>query len=395
MNSEIEIINCFIDWRREPRLVCGIMSGTSLDGIDVALVRISEHNGRFAIEPIAFDTFPIPEETRVIIKRAALDEARTSEISYLNFAIPRLYAQATKQLCNSSRIAIESIEAIGMHGQTVWHEPNATGASDLGASSTLQLGSAAVLASLLGVPVIGDFRSADVALGGQGAPLVPVFDFEMLRETSANVIALNIGGIANITYMPASCYREAVLAFDTGPGNMLIDYAMEHFYGSKYDSGGATAKKGMVSSEMLDEMMQIEFITARPPKSTGRELFSRDMFDRLVLKHKSLPPEDVVATLAEFTVRSIVVNIELYAEVRSKLVASGGGAKNEYIMRRLKELLPLSTVLKSTELGFDIDAKEAIAFAFLAYLRLARIPANMPSVTGAEREGLLGGVFLP
>lgn len=383
------------DWLSQPRLVCGIMSGTSLDGIDVALVRISLNGERYRIDPIAFDTFPMPEEARQLIKRAALDSARTSEISYLNFAIPRMYAEATKQLCASSGTPPEAIEAIGMHGQTVWHEPSATVDTARWQASTLQLGSPAVLAALLGVPVVGDFRSADVALGGQGAPLVPIFDYEMLRETDSDVVALNIGGIANITYMPASCQKEAVRAFDTGPGNMLIDYAMEHFYGLKYDASGETAAKGTVAEAMLQELMQIPFISARPPKSTGRELFSRDMFDRLVKNYKGLKHEDFVATLAEFAARSVVANIELFAGKRSKLIVSGGGAKNEYIMRRLKELLPMGNVLQSSEAGIDIDAKEAIAFAFLAYLRLAGIPANMPSVTGADREALLGGVFMP
>ncbi len=391
--NDMNIIS--MDWLSQPRFVCGIMSGTSLDGIDVALVRISRSAGRYQVDPLAFDTFPMHEEARKLIKRAALDGARTSEISYLNFAIPRMYADATMQLCVSSGILLEAIEAIGMHGQTVWHEPNATEDTAHGQPSTLQLGSPAVLAALLGVPVVGDFRSADVALGGQGAPLVPIFDYEMIRETDADVVALNIGGIANITYMPASCAKEAVRAFDTGPGNMLIDYAMEHFYGSKYDASGETAAKGTVADAMLHELMQIPFVSARPPKSTGRELFSRDMFESLVDKYKKLLPEDFVATLAEFTARSVVSNIELFAGKRSKLIVSGGGAKNEYIMRRLKELLPMGNVLQSSEAGIDIDAKEAIAFAFLAYLRLAGVPANMTSVTGANREALLGGVFLP
>lgn len=382
------------EWFSRPRLVCGIMSGTSLDGTDVAFVRIAG-GGRYQIDQLAFGSYPIPEDIRKLIKLAALGNARTREISYLNFAIPQVYADSVQKLSEASGIPSESIDAIGMHGQTVWHEPNRSDTFAFPVPSSLQLGSPAVLAALLGVPVVGDFRSADIALGGQGAPLVPIFDYEMLRSPDSNVIALNIGGIANITYMPASCPKDAVRAFDTGPGNMLIDYAMDRFFGKKYDSGGETASKGKVSEAMLHELMQIPFVSARPPKSTGRELFSGEMFDALVREFSSLSPEDFVATLAEFTAQSIATNIELFADPNSKLIVSGGGAKNDFLMRRLGELQPRAKVISSSEIGIDIDAKEAIAFAFLAYLRLGRIPANMPSVTGAGRYALLGGLFLP
>jgi anhydro-N-acetylmuramic acid kinase len=291
----------------------------------------------------------------------------------------------------------KDIDLIGMHGQTVWHQPpvrNKLSTLNFQLPTTLQLGSAPALCSYLGIPVISDFRAADIAFGGQGAPLVPVFDREFLLENNQNVIALNIGGIANITYLPV---KGKVLAFDTGPGNVLIDGITKKLFFKDFDKSGKFASKGKLSKQLWDFLLRIEFIKIKPPKSTGREIFSGQLIEFIenLISQKRIRKEDAIFTITKFTAWSIAENIRLFASPSAKIIVSGGGSKNNTLMKLLKSELKESKIIISDNIGINSDAKEAISFAYLAWRNLAGLPGNIKSVTGASKEVTLGSLTLP
>ncbi|MBM2815643.1 MAG: Anhydro-N-acetylmuramic acid kinase [Ignavibacteria bacterium] len=367
------------------------MTGTSLDGIDVAFADFELINGKFEYNLLAFNTYNYPEEIRNTIKCIIRHPVSIGAISKLNFQLAGLYADAVKKLCNDSGISLNSLDAIGMHGQTIWHEPGGD------VPNTLQIGSHSALANILCVPVIGDFRSADVAAGGQGAPLVPVFDYAALSNDETGIIVLNIGGIANITYMPPSCQEDEIIAFDTGPGNVLIDAYMTEKYGRNYDDNGNVSASGNLLLPLFEYMKQAEFIGQKPPKSTGRELFNSD-FIRNALDSShcgDAAPNDIIRTLTQFTVWSIAQNVKLFADGRCTIVVSGGGARNSHLIELLKAGLPESKICLSDDYGIPGDAKEAICFAYLAWRTLGGLHSNIPNATGAGRSCILGTIALP
>ena len=344
--------------------VASVMSGTSLDGVDVAIVEIQ---GR-RIETVGFQSTPYSAATRAAILAVSDTTTQTSAISRLNFQLGELYARAVRRAVRR----FGPVKLIGCHGQTIYHE---------GAKNTLQIGEAAVIAERCGVPVVSNFRARDIAAGGQGAPLVPYVDYLLFRHRTRTRIALNIGGIANITAIPAGGRAEDVVAFDTGPGNMVINALAP-----PYDRGGKIAARGSVNTALLDELMSDRYYKLRPPKSAGREQYGAAFVERF--KKTRMPIEDQVATATVLTAATVALAVRQFGD--SDLIVSGGGVHNPQIMAHLAGFLPGVAISTSTDHGIDADAKEAIAFAMLAYETWRGRPANLPSATGACRAVVLG-----
>jgi anhydro-N-acetylmuramic acid kinase len=362
------------------------MSGTSLDGIDVAVVEIS---GR-RVETIGFACTAYSEAVR----SAILGVDRPKGLSYLNFQLGELYARAVLRAVRR----YGPVELIGCHGQTIYHE---------GGAHTLQIGEAAVVAERTGVPVVSNFRARDIAAGGEGAPLVPYVDYLLFRHPKRARIALNIGGIANITVIPAGAAPGDVVAFDTGPGNMVID-ALAREMGLPCDRGGKIAASGRVDRALLDDVLADPYYRRPPPKSAGREQYGAEFVARL--KKAGLPMRDLIATatvLTAATVAQALVPTRCAAAKRREesrrgtqecvrhstdLIVSGGGVHNPQIMAHLAGFLPGIVISTSTDHGIDADAKEAIAFAVLAYQTWRKRPSNLPSATGASHAAVLGSI---
>jgi anhydro-N-acetylmuramic acid kinase len=355
--------------------VAGIMSGTSLDGIDVAIVEI---RGR-SVETIGFGATPYTADMRAAILAVSDTNTHTAAISRLNYQLAELYAKAV--LRATKRYG--KVELIGCHGQTVFHE---------GRSNTLQLGEPAILAERTGVTVVSNFRARDIAAGGQGAPLVPYLDYLLFRHPHKTRIALNIGGIANITVLPAGGGSDVVTAFDTGPGNMVIDTLVREFSKGKltYDQAGRIAASGRVNKTLLDELLHDPYYRKRAPKSAGREQYGAEFVGRL--KATGLPMRDLIATATVLTAATIALSVRRSDAQARELIASGGGIHNGQIMSHLAAFLPEVAIATSTDYGVDADAKEAIAFAVLAYETWRGRPSNVTGATGARRDAILGSI---
>ncbi len=352
--------------------VAGLMSGTSLDGIDVAVVEMP------AVKTLRFYSVPYPKRIRERLLAVSNATAHTAEISRLNFELGELYARALERA--------GSVDLIGCHGQTIYHE---------GGRNTLQIGEAAVIAERTGVPVVANFRARDIAAGGQGAPLVPYADYMLFRHARRTRVALNIGGIGNITVIPAGAKAEQLIAFDTGPGNMVMDALAKAATGGRlhYDRDGKIAARGTLDRKLLEELLRDPYYRRRPPKSAGREQYGKEFVARLLESGK--PVEDLLATATALTAATIAMGIKrsLPAAARNvDLIVSGGGVHNAQLMAQLAALLPGIKVATSGDFGVDPDAKEAIAFALLAYATWGGKPSNVPSATGARRSVLLGSV---
>jgi len=372
--------------------VAGIMSGTSLDGIDVAVIDIT---GRNAYSTVAFATTPYPEKVRRALLEVSNAVAHTGQVARLNFLLGELYAEALVETCRRAEIPLVSIGLVGCHGQTIFHEGQPVKFLGRRVASTLQIGEAAVLAERTGIPVVNDFRPRDMACGGRGAPLVPLVDYLLYRDRRLGRVALNIGGIANLTAIPAGARAEKVIAFDTGPGNMVIDQLVARHTGGRqrYDRGGRMARRGRVNRELLDELLDEPYYRAKPPKTAGREQYGKEFVERLVGTGLALP--GLVATATALTAATVAAGIERFVRPRMKvdeLIVSGGGAHNPEIMEHLAGFLPGVAVATSADFGIDVDAKEAIAFAVLAYQTWRGRAGNLPSATGARRAAVLGKV---
>ncbi len=364
--------------------VAGVMSGTSLDGIDVAIVDI--HTKKLSYK--AFHSTPYPKPVREALLSVSNNITHTATISRLNFLLGALYADAIQETCRRKRIPLTSIELCGLHGQTIFHEGQPVEYLGMRVASTLQIGEAAVVAERTGIPTISNFRERDIAAGGKGAPLVPYVDYLLFRHRRIGRIALNIGGIANITVIPAAAKPEQVTAFDTGPGNMIIDALVSHKTNARqrYDRDGRIARANKIHPRMLEAMLSDPYLTLPPPKSAGREQFGHEFSSGLIAT--GLPIDDLIATATEFTAQSIANAIQF--PNMTELIVSGGGIHNRQIMRRLRELLPNLAVTTTKTHGIDPDAKEAIAFAVLAHAHMHHRPANIPSATGARHPAILG-----
>ncbi len=369
--------------------VAGVMSGTSLDGIDVAVVDILERKTGLKIKPLAFHTTPYPAQVRAAILSVSNAMTHTAVISRLNFLLGELYADAILRTCELAKIPLASVMLCGMHGQTIFHEGDSVEFLGRRVASTMQIGEASVVAERTGLWTVSNFRERDVAAGGKGAPLVPYVDFLLFRSPRISRVALNLGGIANITILPAAAGSWNVMAYDTGPGNMLIDALVAHHTEGKqlFDRDGRIARKGKVHQKLLDSMLDDPYFRFLPPKTAGREQFGPAFVSGLIATGIPLP--DLIATATELTARTVADAISAEPGVK-EVIASGGGIHNKWLMKRLGELLPHQEVKTTAEYGIDPDAKEAIAFAVLAYEFIQRRPGNLPSATGARHPVLLG-----
>ena len=381
-------------------MVIGLMSGTSMDGIDAALVDICDAGDTLQVETLAFQTTPYPPDVQAALLRTIRGETGVAEICHLNFLLGELFADAALQLMRQAKVSPEQLLCIASHGQTVWHQPEPIEWQGRAIRSTLQIGELAVIAERTGVPAVGDFRTADVAAGGQGAPLVPYVDYLLFRHPEEGRILLNIGGIANLTAIAANASPQQVIAFDTGPGNALINVAMEIASGGKYryDPDGSFAQRHPVREEWLNELLQHPYFAQPPPKSTGRETFGEAMVRKLLRRYKVASAELLVPVLTELTARSIADAIRRFVLVKmpaSRLIVSGGGVHNRTLMKRLRELLPELQVETSDLYGIHPDAKEAVAFAVLGYQRMRGRTNNLPAATGAQRAVIMGKLCLP
>jgi anhydro-N-acetylmuramic acid kinase len=319
----------------------------------------------------------------------------TSTIARLNFVLGELYAAAVIATCERSRIGIESIGLIGCHGQTIFHEGAPVSFLRRKVASTLQIGEPAVIAERTGIPVVSDFRPRDIAAGGHGAPLAPIVDYRLFRHKRRGRVALNIGGIANLTAIPADAKPRDVIAFDTGPGNMVVDALVERLTRGRrrYDQDGWIAHCAKIDRPLLEELLTDRYYRLKPPKTAGREQFGSAFVERLVATRLHLP--DLIATATVLTAAAVAEGIARFVRPRmavDELIVSGGGAHNLEIMKHLAAFLPGTAVCTSADYGIEVDAKEAIAFAILASLTWRRRPSNVPAATGARRAVVLGNI---
>lgn len=364
------------------------MTGTSLDGIDLAIVDFNYDGSTFTFREKYFNTYEYPPDLKKEVLDLIAAPTNIYKVSQLNFAIATVYSECVDKSLFESGISKAEINGLSVHGQTVWHQPNKKTIGTRKITSTFQLCDLSVLNQLSGIPVYGNFRTADMALGGQGAPLVPIFDYYFLSEKDLDVVALNIGGISNMTYLPSSGLKERVIGFDTGPGNVLIDIAMRKYFNKEFDNFGNTARKGKFITKILDELMQLDYISKPYPKSTGREIFNVMFFNKYF--SDELEPEDVLCTLSHFTAKSIAHNIIQNKLSVNKIVVTGGGAHNIFLMELLSHYMKNVDIIQGNTLGIGIDSKEAVCFAFLGLLNKLGLSGNIPSVTGACRECILG-----
>jgi len=403
-------------------VVAGVMSGTSADGINVALVRVGEtrggagqRSGRASVvggrqyagrtlQLLGHVEFPYAKQVRSAVLGAMnAEEISVAELARLNFLLGELYADAV--LSAQRRFRVKS-ELVGCHGQTLYHQGEPKPFLGRKLAATWQTGEAATIAARVGVPVISDFRPADMAVGGKGAPLVPFLDYLLFADSPGGRVVQNIGGIANLTAIPAGAGASDVVAFDTGPGNMVMDAVTEQLFSRPYDRGGKIAASGEALDRVIDDILRRPFFRRSPPKAAGREEFGREFVREFFESCGRARKQDVVATATALTARSIADAVERFVVKASpggrnqpyaEMILSGGGAKNPTLVRMLSnQLAALSIKIRfSDEFGLPSEAKEAVAFAMLAYETWHRRPSNLPSATGAKRAAVLGKISYP
>lgn len=377
------------------------MSGTSADGIDAALVEIEGEGRSVRVQLRQFLCVPHAPAMRDAILRACDPEgAHTPDLCALNSALGEKFAEAARAVADAASVQLSNVGAIASHGQTVWHQPEPVSVGGMQARGTLQLGSPAIIAARTGCRVVSDFRSADMAAGGQGAPLVPYFDWAVLTSDTESRVVLNIGGIANVTHLPRATRIDDVLALDTGPGNMVIDALAYAFSQGKqrFDDGGQWAARGTVQPNTVEFLLQqMDYFQQPPPKSTGREMFGSAFVEGIIpLRPRTAhPAADLIATMTAFTADSIAYAFRTWLEPRGgvdTVIVGGGGVQNTTLMRMLNERLAPARITTHQDYGIPNDAKEAMAFALLGYETLHGRPSNVPSATGASRSVILGSI---
>jgi len=381
-------------------LVLSMMSGTSADGIDVALARISGAPPNLQAKLLGHTSDKFPTALRKEILHVAEQHSITAgELSQLNFRLGKVFADAASSACRHFRVQVSKIALVGSHGQTIFHQGRPIPFFGAATASTLQIGEPSVIAAVTGITTVGDFRPADMALGGQGAPLVPYADYLLYRHEKFGRVSLNLGGIANITVLPRAAKPNQVFAFDTGPANMLIDALVSHYtHGRRrFDANAQLASQGRSIPALLNELLRDPYLKLAPPKSTGREYYGHAYLQKvlaLARRHRA-KPNDVIRAATIFTALSVVDALNCFVLRKTKihqLIVSGGGAHNPLILAQLSAALPGIEVLPSSRLGIPEDAKEAFAFALLAYESFRQRPANLPSATGARGPAILGKI---
>ena len=391
--------------KKSVRRVVGLMSGTSVDGIDAALVEIGGTDEAPEVRLVAFEDRPWPEKVREQIFPLFRPETATvDKIGYMNFLMWEIYAQSVASVVEKAGLTLADIDLIGSHGQTIWHAPEVCDKDGFPVIFTVQIGEGSVIAARTGVPTVSDFRVADMAVGGQGAPLVPFSEYLLYRRPGETILLQNIGGIGNMTVLPGDEGPEAVYAFDTGPGNMIIDAVVSALTGGEktYDAGGAMASEGKVDQELLAMLQQDPYYSMPLPKTTGRELFGVQYVEKILdyRREHGLSDADLLATVTDLTAWSIVDGYARYVLPKrqaTELVVGGGGSYNATLLGFLRErFAPYGVKVRTQEdLGWSSDAKEAVAFAIMADCCVREKPNVLPSVTGAKAAAIMGKLSLP
>ncbi len=374
--------------------IAGLMSGTSLDGVDVAIVDVA----RRKVQLRAFEVFAYPPALRrSILSLCRPESARLDDICHYNFVLGEVFAEAVKKLCAGSGIDLGSIDLIGSHGQTIHHNPHGRRYGRRVVGSTLQIGEPSVIAQRTGITTVADFRPRDMAAGGEGAPLVPYADYVMFGHKRFTRAVQNIGGIANVTFLPGGSEPGEIVAFDTGPGNMVIDDVIRRATDGRrnFDRNGRMAAQGTVDKALLNKMLRHPFLRRRPPKSTGREEFGSGFSERIYRQaaKSGLSDTDIVATVTAFTVGSIAQAYRRFLPAMpDEMILCGGGFHNRTLVEMLRDELSDVKILSSNDFGIDVDAKEAVSFAVLAWATIKGTANNVPGATGAEQSAVLGKI---
>lgn len=378
------------------KTIIGLMSGTSADGLDVVLVKVRGHGPGAAIEQHYFASYAYPVAVRDHLLHVASDGS-IDDAARLNILLGQVFADCVGRFLKSQGMRHSDVDLIGSHGHTIRHLPGRVSLFGRNIRATMQVGDPSAIAKLTGIITIGDFRTGDMAVGGQGAPLVPYFDYLMFSG-DASTAAVNIGGIANVTLLVAGGTPREIVAFDTGPGNMLIDGAVRKFFNQSFDKDGEIARQGKVIRKLLEGLMMQAYLVKSPPKSTGREQFGEAFAGEVVDAFAGdAKPEDLVATFTEFTACSIYDQITRFGPEKKppqELILSGGGAKNVFLVERLQEYFRDTLFRPISDFGISEASKEAVCFAVLANEALNGHPANVPSATGADHPVILGKLCL-
>ena len=373
----------------------GIMSGTSMDGVDTVLVDIEGYGLQTQLKVIGYHEYPMPLEKKEKIKRACDEKlSRVDEICSLNFELGYLFVEAVQTLLEKYHISSQHIQFIATHGQTIYHIPFQKGKL---LPSTLQIGEPAILAYAFNTTIVSNFRVMDMAANGQGAPLVPYSEFLLYSQENQNIALQNIGGIGNVTLLIGQDIHR-IQAFDTGPGNMMMNEACRKLYHQEYDDQGRIASQGSVISQLLEELMAHPYMKKTPPKSTGREDFGENYVHSLIHKYQNEKPEDIITTFTYFTAKSMAYHYQKYIlkdYSLDKIIIGGGGSHNQTLIQYIKEELMDIPVYTQDELGYSSDAKEAIAFAIMGNETLHHHFSNVKSATGAKEDVILGNITLP
>lgn len=388
--------------KKDIKLVVGLMSGTSVDGVDAALVKIHGNGMDTKTEMIAFKNYPYDEQVRKRIFELFVPETSTvDKVCHMNFLLGEIFARAALDIIAEAGYTPEDIDIIGSHGQTIYHMPNPIDDSGYNVRSTLQIGESAVIAERTGIITVDDFRVRDMAAGGQGAPLVPYTEYMIYRDKNKNIALQNIGGISNVTVIPVNCSMDEVFAFDNGPGNMVIDEVVKRITNGNqnYDKDGQMAGKGTINGMLLDYLMDDKYFRLPLPKTTGREYFGSAYVDRLMNRARELniEREDLVATVTALTAKSIADSYKYYILDKYRLdrvIIGGGGSYNKTLLKFIKGYLKNIEVIIQENLGFSSDAKEAVAFAILANEAINGHANNIPKVTGAKRPVVMGKIVI-
>lgn len=390
---------------KEVRHVVGMMSGTSVDGVDAALVEISGTDSEPKVKLLAFENKPYPPQVREkIFSLFTPANAMVDKVGYMNFLLGEIYAKSALSVIEKAGMKPEEIDVIGSHGQTIWHAPIPESPDGIPVAYTVQIGEGSVIAERTGILTVSDFRVADMAAGGQGAPLVPFSEYLLYRREKETILLQNIGGIGNMTVMPAGAKPRDVFAFDTGPGNMIIDAVISAVTGGEktYDAGGETAAKGRVCNALLDILKEEPYYRQPLPKTTGREHFGVQYTEKILSwwKENPIPVEDLLATVTDLTAYSIADAYERYVLPKyraSEIIVGGGGSYNATLLRFMKErFAPHGVAVRTQEdLGLSSDAKEAVAFALMADCCMRGKANTLPSVTGAEHPAVMGKISQP
>lgn len=390
---------------KEVRHVVGMMSGTSVDGVDAALVEISGTDSEPKVKLLAFENKPYPPQVREkIFSLFTPANATVDKVGYMNFLLGEIYAKSALSVIEKVGMKPEEIDVIGSHGQTIWHAPIPESPDGIPVAYTVQIGEGSVIAERTGILTVSDFRVADMAAGGQGAPLVPFSEYLLYRREKETILLQNIGGIGNMTVMPAGAKPRDVFAFDTGPGNMIIDAVISAVTGGEktYDAGGETAAKGRVCNALLDILKEEPYYRQPLPKTTGREHFGVQYTEKILSwwKENPIPVEDLLATVTDLTAYSIADAYERYVLPKyraSEIIVGGGGSYNATLLRFMKErFAPHGVAVRTQEdLGLSSDAKEAVAFALMADCCMRGKANTLPSVTGAEHPAVMGKISQP